>query len=109
MAARRVASPVAGPFASKHRHTLIKVSRFPERYRDVENAETGHRSSKPVGRDGPLEDWKAGSVGKEDEKIILTPVPEKCVPGRKDQIEAKQQAENYEKNDGQFLNHTVKL
>src|SRR5215207_9263406 len=101
MAARRVVSPLVGPFATKHRNTLIKVRGFPERDQDVEDSEAGNSSAKPIGSDRFLQDGKPCAIGNEDKQIILAPIPEQRVPRRKDEIEPEQQAENYEKNDGQ--------
>src|SRR5215207_7446635 len=87
-------------FPAEHRDTLIKVRCFPKSDEDVEHAEAGHRPAKPVRSDGPLENGKARAVRNEDKQKVLAPIPEQCVPGRKDEIEPEQQGENYEKNDG---------
>src|SRR6187549_3069738 len=85
------------------------MSGFPERDGDIQNAESRDCAAKPVRCDGPLKHGKACAIGHENKQIILTPVPKKCVPGRQNQIEPKQKAENNKENDGQFLNHTVRI
>src|SRR4030095_13414087 len=109
MADRRGTSLVSELLAAQHRDALIKMRGFPKCDNDVQYAEASHGPAKPIRRDGPLQDGKPGAVRDKNEKIILAPVPKQRVPRRKDQVEAKQKAENYEKNDGQFLNHTVKI
>ena len=101
----RGGSLLDGLLAPKHCDALVEVSGFPERNHDIENSEAGNGSAKPIGCDSPLQHGNACSIGQEDKQIVLTPVPKERVPGRQDQIEPEQEAENYEKNDGQFLNH----
>ncbi len=82
---------------------------FPKCNHDVDHAEPGNRSAKPVRRDSSLDDRKSCAVRNESKQIILRPVAKQRVPRRQDQIETKKSTQNDEKNDGQFFNNTDKL
>src|SRR5690606_18112668 len=82
-----------------------KMRGFPISDQQIKNAESCDRAAKPRRSNNLTQTRPANHIGDKNEQIIFAPVAEHRVPGRKDQIKAKQQAQHYEENYSESFDH----